>query len=222
MKNSGLLGFILPEVDLCFMIPQKSPKRHHIYDVGTHSIMALKYCPSKDPITRLATLLHDIGKAKTFRKDEKTGLITFYNHEVVGTKLTEKIADRLRLSNTQKDKLVKLIKFHQFTVTEIQTDKSVRRFIREVGQEYLQDMLDLRTGDRLGSGAKPSSWRLELFKKRLIEVQRQPFMVTDLKINGQDVMKILKIKPGKKVGEILKILFDQVVEKNPKMKVKIP
>lgn len=216
MKNTGLLGFILPELDICFMIPQKSPKRHHIYDVGTHLVMALKSCPSKDSITRLATLLHDIGKAKTFRKDEKTGLITFYNHEVVGTKMAIVIADRLRLSNKQKEKFVRLIQYHQFTVTEIQTDKSVRRFIREVGKEYLQDILDLRTGDRIGSGATPTSWRLDLFKKRLVEVQKQPFTVADLKVDGNDVMKLLKLKPGPKIGEILKKLFDQVV--NGKLK----
>jgi tRNA nucleotidyltransferase/poly(A) polymerase len=160
----------------------------------------------------LATLLHDIGKSKTFRKDEKTGLITFYNHEVVGTTMTIVIADRLRLSNKQKEKLVRLVQYHQFTVTEIQTDKAVRRFIREVGKEYLQDMLELRTGDRIGSGATPTSWRLELFKKRLIEVQKQPFTVADLKVDGNDVMKIMKLKPGPQVGEILKKLFNQVVE----------
>ncbi len=212
MKNTGLLASILPELDICFMIPQKSPKRHHIYDVGTHLVMALKHCPSKDSITRLATLIHDVGKSKTFRKDEKTSLITFYNHEVVGIKMAIVIADRLRLSNKQKDKLVKLVQFHQFTVSELQTDKAVRRFIRELGKEYLQDMLDLRTGDRIGSGAKPTSWRLELFKKRLIEVQKEPFTVVDLKVNGHDVMKLLKIKPGPKIGEILKKLFDQVVD----------
>lgn len=212
MKNTSLLGYILPEVDLSFMIPQKSPHRHHIYDVGTHLTMTLKHCPSKDPITRLAALLHDIGKAKTFRKDEKTDLITFYNHEVVGTKLTEKIADRLRLSNKQKEKLVRLVQYHQFTVSELQTDKAVRRFIREVGKEYLQDMLDLRIGDRIGSGATPTSWRLELFKKRMIEVQKEPFTVKDLKIDGNDVMEILKIKPGKQVGEILGKLFSQIIE----------
>lgn len=210
MKNNGLLQYILPELDLCFVIPQKSPKRHHIYDVGTHSVMSLKHCPSKDPITRLATLLHDVGKAKTFRKDDKTGLITFHNHEVVGTKLADQIADRLKLSNEQKDKFVRLIKYHQFTVSELQTDKAVRRFIRELGKDYINAMLDLRTADRIGSGAKPSSWRLELFKKRLIEVQKEPFKVSDLKIDGNDVMKVLNLKPGPKVGEILKKLFDLV------------
>lgn len=213
LRSTGLLSFILPELDACFEIPQKSPKRHHIYDVGTHLVKSLEHCPSKDPITRLATLLHDIGKVQTFRKDEETGLITFYNHEVVGKRQVEKIADRLRLSNKQKEKLVRLVEHHQFTVSEIQTDKAIRRFIRNVGKEYLQDMLDLRTGDRIGGGATPTSWRLDLFKKRLDEVQQEPFKVTDLKINGQDVMKELNIKPGPKIGQILDALFMKVEEK---------
>jgi putative nucleotidyltransferase with HDIG domain len=212
MRNTGLLTFVLPELDLCFVVPQKSPKRHHIYDVGTHSVMALKYTPSKNPVTRLGALLHDVGKATTFRKDEETGLITFYNHEVVGERLVSQIADRLRLSGKEKDKLVKLVRHHQFSVSELQTDKAVRRFIREVGRENIQDMLDLRTGDRIGSGAKPTSWRLELFKKRIEEVQKEPFKVTDLKIDGEDVMKIMKIKPGPKVGQVLRKIFDEVVE----------
>lgn len=210
LRSTGLLEILFPELDACFQIPQKSPKRHHIYDVGTHLVMSLKHCPSKDVITRLATLLHDIGKAKVFKKDSVSGLITFYNHEVVGAKIVQKIADRLRLSNKDKHKLVTLVRQHQFTVDERQTDKAIRRFIRNVGKEYLQDMLDLRVGDRLGGGATATSWRLELFKKRLEEVQKEPFKVTDLKINGNDVMKTLGIKPGPKVGEILNKLFAEV------------
>ncbi len=216
LRNTSLLQYFLPELDKCFSIPQKSPKRHHIYDVGTHSVMALKHCPSKDIITRLATLLHDIGKVKTFRKDAKTELITFYNHEVVGAILAKKIAQRLRLSNKQKEKFVKLIRHHQFTVSESQTDKAVRRFIRQIGKNYLQDMFDLRTGDRIGSGSKPTSWRYELFKKRIIKVQKEPFKITDLKIDGNDIMKILNLKQGKKVGLMLKQIFDEVVEKKLK------
>ncbi len=212
LKNTSLLACILPEVDVCFLIPQKSPKRHHIYDVGTHLVMSLKHCGSNDVITRFATLLHDIGKATTFRRDDETGLITFYNHEVVGTKLVAAIADRFKLSKKQKEKLVTLVKYHQFTVSELQTDKAVKRFIRQVGKEYLDDMLALRTADRIGSGATPTSWRFDLFKKRLDEVQKEPFKVTDLNIDGRDVMETLQLKPGPQVGEILKKLFDEVSE----------
>ena len=71
----------------------------------------------------------------------------------------------------------------------------------------------MRVADRLGGGASETSWRLEEFKKRLIEVQKQPFAVADLKINGNDIMKILRLRPGPKVGEILNKLFKEVVEK---------
>jgi tRNA nucleotidyltransferase/poly(A) polymerase len=212
LRNTGLLEQIIPELEKCFGVEQKSPGRHHIYDVGTHSVLSLKYCPSKDPVVRFATLIHDIGKPVTYRKLE-SGIITFYNHEVVSTKIAERIADRLRFSNKDKDKLIKLVRYHQFTVDEKQTDSAIRRFLRNVGLENVPDILDLRVGDRLGGGAQETSWRLEEFKKRLIEVQKQPFTVHDLKIDGRDVMKILNIPPGPKVGEILQQLYNEVVKK---------
>jgi tRNA nucleotidyltransferase (CCA-adding enzyme) len=212
LKDSGLLENILPEVYKMFGVEQKSPGRHHIYDVGTHCLIALKFCESSDPVTRFAVLIHDIGKPATMKKLE-TGTITFYNHEVVGTKIAERIADRLKFSKAEKDKLIKLVRWHQFTVNEFQSDSAIRRFIKNVTPEYLEDMIALRIADRLGSGAKETSWRTEDFKKRLIEVQKQPFAVKDLKINGNDVIKILNLKPSPKIGEILNQLFSEVVEK---------
>lgn len=211
LKSSTLLRHILPELDRAFSIPQKSPKRHHIYDVGTHSVMALKYCPSNDPIVRLATLLHDIGKPQTFSQDE-TGLITFYNHEVVGTKIVKNIIQRLRLSKRDTETVTTLVRWHQFTVDERQTDSALRRFIRHVGKDHLTDMLALRIGDRLGGGARETSWRLELFKKRLDEVQKQPFTVADLHVNGFDVMKECGVTPGPFIGLMLNRLFAEVEE----------
>lgn len=212
LRNSGLLEQILPELEKTFGVEQKSPARHHIYDVGIHSLMSLKFSRSQDPVTRFATLIHDIGKPQTYKK-LANGTITFYNHEMVSTKIAENIADRLKFSNKEKEKFLRLIRWHQFTVGEMQTDSAIRRFIRNVGVENIPDMLDLRVADRLGSGAKETSWRLEDFKRRIIEVQKQPFVVADLKVDGNDVMKILGIKPGPKVGEILNNLFNQVEEK---------
>ncbi len=211
-KNSGLMAEILPEMEKCFGVEQKSPGRHHIYDVGTHSLMALKFCKSADPVVCFATMIHDIGKPQTYKK-LPNGVITFYNHEVVSTRIAENIAERLRLSKKEKDKLVTLVRWHQFTVNENQTDSAIRRFIRNVGPQNLEDMLTLRVADRLGGGARETSWRLEEFKKRLIEVQKQPFTVQDLKIDGNDVMKVLRLRSGPKVGEILNQLFEMVVNK---------
>ena len=212
LKETGLMQEIIPEMTKCFGVEQKSPSRHHIYDVGQHLLMSLKECKSIDPVTRFATLIHDIGKPQTFRK-LPTGVITFYNHEMVSTRIAENLAERLKFSTKEREKFVKLVRFHQFTVDENQTDSAIRRFITNVGLEYVQDMLDLRVADRLGGGARETSWRLEEFKKRLVEVQKQPFSIKDLKISGRDVMEELDIPAGPKVGEILEKLFNEVVEK---------
>ena len=132
LKDSLLMHEILPEVENMFGVEQKSPGRHHIYDVGTHAVMSLKFCKSEDPVTRFATLIHDIGKPKTMKKLD-TGTITFYNHEVVGANIARRIADRLRFSKQETDKLLKLVRWHQFTVNETQTDGAIRRFIKNVG-----------------------------------------------------------------------------------------
>ena len=211
-RDLGLLQIILPELNECFTVEQKSPQRHHIYDVGTHCVMSLRNCPSKDTITRLATLLHDTGKAKVAAVTEE-GVRTFHNHELVSSRQALQIAKRLHLTNTQREKLFKLVRWHQFSVNENQTDKALRRFIRNIGIENIEDMMDLRIGDRHGGGLQqPESWRLKLFRKRLKDVMKKPFTVADLKVDGHDVMKILNIKPGPKVGEVLKMLFEQVAD----------
>ncbi len=210
LKNSGILAVILPELEQTFGVPQQSPKRHHIYDVGTHLIESLRHTPSTNPVIRLATLLHDIGKPRVFRKNPKDGLITFYNHEVVGARIALTIARRLNFSKKDLEKIVTLVRWHQFTVDERQTDATLRRFINKIGKENLKDILDLRIGDRLGGGAVQTSWRLRLFMKRLEEVQKQPFTVIDLKVDGYDVMKIYGISPGPLVGKILGELFNEV------------
>jgi len=211
LKNSGLLEEILPELEKAFSVPQKSPGRHHIYDVGTHSIMSLKNCPSDDPFVRLAALIHDLGKVATFKKLEN-GTITFYNHEVVSTSIARNFALKFRFSKKEAEKLITLVRWHQFTVDERQTDSAIRRFIRNVGKDNLKHILDLRVGDRLGGGARETSWRLEKFKKRLIEVQKQPFSVSDLKVSGHDVMKTLNFQSGPQVGRILNKIFKEVVK----------
>lgn len=213
LKHTGLLKVILPEVEECFGVEQKSPERHHIYDVGTHLVETLRNTPSKDPITRLAALLHDAGKPTT-REIDENGVTTFYNHEIIGANIAHTIATRLRLSKKDAIKLVTLVRYHMFSVGEDQTDKAVRRFVRKVGLENLDNMLDLRTGDRIGSGAKPTSWRTELFKKRLDEVQQVPFEIKDMQISGHDVMSELSIKPSRRIGEILEEIFEEVEDGN--------
>ena len=216
LREGDLLQIILPEVERCFGVMQEGPKHDRVYDIGEHSLLSLKSTPSNDPLTRLAALLHDIGKPDT-QKTSADKNVTFYNHDLVGGQLVLRIAKRINLSKKQTDKLYKLVRWHMFTVSEDQTDSAIRRFIRNVGIENIEDMMALRVGDRLGGGTQTeTSWRIEKFKERIKEVLKKPFSISDLKINGNDVMREVKIKPGPKVGEILETLFEEVLEDSSK------
>lgn len=216
LRGAGILEIILPELEKCFGVKQEGPKHARVYDIGEHALLALQSTPSEDPLIRFAVLLHDIGKSETVKVDE-TGNVTFYNHDLVGGKLALKIAKRFNLSKKQTDKLYRLIRWHLFTVDEKQTDSAIRRFIKNVGLENVNDMLALRIGDRLGGGTqKAMSWRMEKFGQRIAQVLQKPFSITNLKVNGKDVMETLGIPPSPKVGGILQKLFEEVLEDSSK------
>lgn len=207
LHSSGLLDFILPELTKGFGMRQPG---HHIHDVFTHSVEALRNCHNANWTVRFATLIHDIGKPATYL--ERNGKPTFYNHEVAGSRIAKDIANRLHFSKEDRDKLFMLVRWHMFTVSEFLTDAAIRRFIKRVGSENTADMLDLRIADRLGSGSKETSWRLEDFKERIIEVQKHIPSVNDLVVDGDDIMQVLGIAPGPKIGQILSKLFDEITE----------
>lgn len=209
----GLLQYILPELIEGVGVSMVRPGRHHTADVFTHNLLALKECPSTDPVVRFATLIHDAGKPRVQGTDED-GYIIFYNHEIMGSRMAYEICDRLHFSKKEKMKICKLIRWHMFTVDEHITDSAVRRFIRKIGVENVRDMIDLRIGDRLGSGTKTAeSWRLKLFKDRIEEqLQPGPFSIKDLAIDGNDIMRELHITPGPIIGRLLQQLFEEVDE----------
>lgn len=214
LDETGLLKFILPELLMAKGVEQAG---HHTTDVWTHSLDALDNCPSSDPIVRLATLLHDIAKPKTAAI--KDGQITFYNHEILGSRMATAIARRLKLSRRDTDRIFTLVRYHMFHYQPHNTDAAIRRFMRKVGLQNIDDILDLREGDRLGSGARKTSWRLEEMKERMAEQLHQPMTVTDLAISGHDLMDQLGLKPGPIIGQILNQLFEEVFE-NPELNQK--
>ena len=113
---------------------------HHNTDVWTHSLDALDSCPSPDPVVRLATLLHDVGKPRT--KGGQNGAITFYNHEIIGSRMASKIAQRLKLSRRDTDRVFLLVRYHMFYYQPHNTDAAIRHFMRKVGLEPM-NVIDL-------------------------------------------------------------------------------
>lgn len=216
LHNTRLLQYIIPELERGVGIDQN---RHHTYKVFDHNVLSLKNCPNKDWRVRFAALLHDIAKPQT--KKLINGEYTFYNHELVGARMAEKIMQRLKFSNEDIEKVVNLVKHHMFyyNVDEV-TAASVRRLIVRVGRENLQDLIDLRVADRLGSGVpKAKPYKLRHLEYMMEKVQNDPVSVKMLKINGTDLMEILKIQPGPKIGAILDVLLSEVIE-DPKLNTK--
>lgn len=210
LDRSGILDIIIPELSAGKGVSQVRPGRHHTEDVFTHNVLSLKFTPATDPIVRLATLLHDVGKPQVMGKDDQ-GLVIFYNHEVTGARIAAQIADRFHMSRKEREKIFTLVRWHMFPVDTHITDNAIRRFIRRVGVENVKDMIDLRIGDRLGGGTQTAeSWRLKKFKERLEEQLNPPFSLNDLAVDGTDVMRELDLKPGPEVGKILKQLFEEV------------
>ncbi len=210
MYTAGILQYVLPELITTRGVEQRG---HHEFDVWTHSLRACASCPSRDPVVRLATLLHDIAKPQTQTEiPDSTGEYSFYNHEVIGARLARDVARRLRLPKDDIQRIFLMVRWHMFYYQPNLTDAAIRRFIRRVGPEMIDDMMALREGDRVGSGSKRTSWRLEEMKQRIYDQLHQPLRLTDLVIKGEDVMQTLQIKPGKKVGDILQQLFEEVLE----------
>jgi putative nucleotidyltransferase with HDIG domain len=207
LDDTGLLKYILPELEAMKAVAQSG---HHLTDVWQHSLDALASCPSRDPLVRLATLLHDVGKPQT--RAGRENAYTFYNHEIVGARAAKQIGRRLRLSSHDLNRLFILVRFHMFHYQPQNTDASIRRFMRNVGLENLNDILDVREADRLGSSARKTSWRLEEMKQRMIEQLHQPLAVRDLAINGYDLMQEFNLQPGKILGEINNYLLELVLD----------
>jgi putative nucleotidyltransferase with HDIG domain len=211
LLSTGLLHFVLPEMEQTVAVDQAG---HHTKDVWHHSIDAMQNCPSQDPIVRLATLLHDVGKPKAYRNT--SGKITFYGHEVVGERIVKEIGLRLHLSNKDRERLRILVRHHMFTYDSDMTDAAIRRFIRRVKLENINDMMMLRIGDRVGGGSKQTSWRLRELQRRIGNVLYTPMQIKDMPISGHDLMQELKLPSGPQVGKILKKLFEEVLEDSGK------
>lgn len=209
MLDSGLLQHIIPELLPGVGLAQN---KHHMYSVFFHNAFAMQSCPTDDPLVRLAALLHDVGKPKT--KQGEYPNATFYMHEHVGSDMTERIMRRLKFSKEEVQRVSHLVKHHMFyyNIGEI-TDAGVRRLIKRIGKDNIKDIMDVRIGDRIGSGVqKDMPYKLVELLKRIEEVQKDPIDTRMLAIDGHDVIRFLNIKPGRQIGIIMNALLEEILD----------
>lgn len=211
LEEFGLLKYIMPELREGIGVGQN---KHHKYTVWEHSLRSLDYAASENYslAVRLAALLHDAGKPRT-----KTGEgpdSHFYGHEIVSARIAETILKRLCFPSEIIDKVATLIRYHMFKADpEEITEAAVRRTIRAVGPENIWELINLRTADRIGSGV-PKAWpyRLRSYMALVEKNLREPISLKQMVLKGDMLMELLKIPAGPKVGWLLYILFEEVLD----------
>ena len=211
LNELNLLENVIPELHEGVGVGQN---KHHIYTVWEHNILSLDYAAkqSYELEIRMAALLHDLGKPRTKEGDGSDS--TFYNHEVVGASMAKDALERLRFTSDFIKKVVHLIRYHMFyyNVDEV-TSAGVRRFINRVGPENIPDLVKLREADRIGSGVpKAVPYKLRHLMYMIEKVKRDPISHKMLKVKGDELMHVLNLNPGPRVGWILSILLESVID----------
>lgn len=211
LRELGLLKNILPELEEGWGVTQN---KHHIYTVWEHNLRSLQYAADQNYSleVRLAALLHDVAKPHTKRGDGPNA--TFYGHEIIGSRMTMVALERLRFGKHVIEKVGLLIRAHMFNYDpDVVTDSSVRRLVAKVRPENIRELVELREADRIGSGVpKAVPYKLRHFMFRVEKVLKEFPSLKNLKVNGDDVMKILNTEPGPKIGMILSALFDEALD----------
>lgn len=216
MRQSGLLNIFLPELLEGYGVEQKL---YHADDVYWHS---LKTCDVAEDSVKLAALLHDIAKPRT---DMGNG--HFYGHDTMGAQMVGDILKRLKFSKSEIERVVSLIRNHMFYYPYVDgeggdgdvqfsqwSDSAVRRFLKRVGEENVEDLFKLRIADATSNpytAFKPEE--INQLQNHISKVRQEDMAlkINDLDIDGDD-LKAIGVEPGKRMGEILNRLLDMVIE----------
>ena len=219
LVDSGIAEFVLPELPALRL---ETDEHAHHKDVYQHTLTVVEQAideeqrrtPGADPdvVLRIASLLHDIGKPATRRFEG--GGVTFYHHDVVGAKLAKKRLKALRFDNDTIDAVSRLIELHlRFFgyADQAWSDSAVRRYVRDAGSElarlHILVRADVTTRNR--RKADRLSFAYDDLEARIAELSEQEEldkMRPDL--DGEAIMQILGISPGREVGEAYRFLLE--------------
>lgn len=227
LVETGLAEHVLPELPL---LQLEEDEHHHHKDVYEHTLKVLEQAielekshephMERDLTLRFAALLHDIGKPKT-RKFEPDGGVSFHHHEVVGARMTKKRMKALRFSNEQIDDVSRLVelhlRFHGYGTGEW-SDSAVRRYVRDAGPllSRLHKLTRADSTTRNKNRAARLQMAYDSLEKR-IEVLEEQEELNAIRpdLDGQQIMQILGISPGREVGEAYKYLLELRLDRGP-------
>lgn len=225
MVDSGLADHVLPELPALAL---ERDEHHRHKDVYEHTLTVVEQSidledrlGGPDFISRFAALMHDVGKPKT-RRFGSDGTVTFHNHDVVGAKITRKRMQALRFPKDQIDAVSRLVelhlRFHGYGDGKW-TDAAVRRYVRDAG-DLLERLHVLTRADcttrnqRKAARLRRNYDNLEARIEKLAAEEELASIRPDL--DGNQIMEILGVGPGRKVGEAYQFLLDLRLDEGPK------
>jgi tRNA nucleotidyltransferase (CCA-adding enzyme) len=211
MRQTGILGVSCPELLEGVGVEQN---KWHAYDVWRHGMACMDACVG-DPVLRVASLLHDVGKPRSRAFSDKTQDWTFYDHDRIGAEIADPICARLRFSTDERQRIVALVRHHLFHYDQW-SDAAVRRWIKRVGKDRVEDLYALNEADVRGKAdaTEPSALApLAALRAHVDKVLAEGAALStrELEIDGNVLMKELGIAPGRIIGELLDALLEEVI-----------
>lgn len=188
---------------------------YHKEQVLSHCFNAVKVIEEKDYRLKLASLYHDCGKYDPTINDK--GFNTFKDHNVKGMDvMVNDFKNYLKAPNELVD-YIKYMCLHHMDYLALESDRNIKRFYTRLLEHNipLKDFMYLRYADSRSNASKKTDFKsIKQMYKRVLKVikSKPPFSIKDLNINGEEIMKLLNIKPSKLIGEILRNVFDNVQE----------
>jgi putative nucleotidyltransferase with HDIG domain len=217
LEKTGLMEIVFPEIHVMYGMEQTSEWHHK--DIFAHTLQVVDNAAKlTDKMEiRFAALVHDIAKPNTRRIDKKRGY-TFHGHDAIGERMLDKVALRMRLSNSLKAYLKKLTLLHLrpiALVKEIVTDSAVRRLMVSAGDD-LDDLMILCRADITTKNPNRVKRYLKNFEK--VEekmsnvVNRDALKAFQSPIRGNDIMEICGLTEGRNVGKIKEAIEEAILD----------
>jgi tRNA nucleotidyltransferase (CCA-adding enzyme) len=207
MADTGILDAILPELAAQRGVPQSKIPGHDLWDHTLATVdAAVALHPGTQPLA-MAALLHDAGKPETFVDGH------FRGHPEAGAAIAREVLGRIAYPSREAAHVRRLIEEHMFQYLPGWSDAAVRRFMRRVGPELVDDLLRLRQADNVGSGLPPDAGDLSELRDRMDgeRERKSPLSLGDLALDGNDLQTELGVRPGPWLGTLLYRLLDSVV-----------
>jgi tRNA nucleotidyltransferase (CCA-adding enzyme) len=204
LDQLGLLAVLFPELAALRGVPQAKALPGDALD---HSLRTVDALPPSAPVLRLAGLLHDLGKATTLAGGH------FIGHERAGAALADAVLRRLRMPTRDAQRVVRVVRHHMFAYRPEWSDAAVRRFVRRVGSDLLEDLFALRAADDAASGVEETAGgTAELAARARAVLAADPLELTELAVDGNDLIRALGIRPGPVIGRMLARLLETVID----------